>query len=425
MKQHPFEKLGIDEDFNPYYKEQEIREPNPVQKKVIPKIMEESSVLCVAQTGTGKTLSYALPISELIKCIEDENGLSRKKSKPMAIIIAPTKELVVQIEQVFKDISHHVKLRIRSLVGGQRNKMTKSLKDQSYEILVATPNKLLKLVKNKEVHFTDLKYLVFDEADTLFDMGFKKDVEGLLHNVKYDNTAIHLFSATLPQSVEDFLITHFKKKKLTKLTFDESHKVQGKIDTFNIYVSPKEKLSMVKAFIEKTAKGRGIIFANQKNHVDEIANFLKKEMPTLKYRSLHGDMTQKDRLAAHKSFVEKKSQILIATDVAARGIDIKDLKWVFNYSLPRSAEFYLHRSGRTARAGKQGLVYNLVTHFDSKMIGFINEAIKKQSNLDLEFISQDIIKSKDKAQVQRVNKKKTGKKVKTKRVKITKRTRFS
>jgi superfamily II DNA/RNA helicase len=424
MKQHPFESLGIDEDFNPYYKEQEIKAPNHVQKKVIPKIMEDKSVLCVAQTGTGKTLAYALPISELIKCIEDEHGLSRKRSKPQAIIIAPTKELVVQIEQVFKDISHHVKLRIRSLIGGQRNKMTKSLKDQSYEILVATPNKLLKLVKNKEVHLTDLKYLVFDEADTLFDMGFKKDIEGLLHNVKYDNTAVHLFSATLPASIEEFLVTHFKKKELEKITFSESHKVQGKVETFNIYVSPKEKLNMVRAFVQKTAKGRGIIFANQKNHVDEITEFLKKEMPTLKFRSLHGDMTQKDRLAAHKSFVDKKSQILVATDVAARGIDIKDLKWVFNYSLPRSAEFYLHRSGRTARAGKKGLVYNLVTHFDSKMIGFINEAIKKQSNLDLEFISQDIIKASDKVKAQAVRKK-ASKKVKTKRVKITKRTRFS
>jgi superfamily II DNA/RNA helicase len=177
---------------------------------------------------------------------------------------------------------------------------------------------------------------------------------------------------------------------------------------------------MVLAFIQKTAKGRGIIFANQKNHAEEISAFLTKSLPDLKFRMLHGDMTQKDRLAAHKSFVDKKSQILVATDVAARGIDIKDLKWVFNYSLPRSAEFYLHRSGRTARAGKKGLVYNLVTHFDSKMIGFINEAIKTQSNLDLDFISQDIIKAKEKAVARP-----TKKKVKTKRVKITKRNRLS
>lgn len=418
MKKHPFEELGIDEDFNPFYDEQEIKAPNHVQKKVIPKIMENKSIICVAQTGTGKTLAYALPISEMIKLIEDEQGLSRKKSKPYAVIIAPTKELAVQIESVFKEISHHVKLRIRSLVGGQRNKMTKSLKDQSYEILVATPNKLLQVVKKKEVHLSDMKYMVFDEADTLFEMGFKKDIEGLLHNVKYDNTDIHFFSATLPESVEEFMLKHFKKKELEKVTFKESHKVQQKIDTYNIYVSPKEKMQMVKAFVEKTAKGRGIIFANQKNQVDEISEFLDKEMPTLKYKKLHGDMTQKDRLASHKAFVDKKAQILLATDVAARGIDIKDLKWVFNYGLPKSAEFYLHRCGRTGRAGKQGAVYNLVTHFDAKLIGFINEAIKKQSNLDLDFISKDIVETRAKAA-----KKKVKSKVKTKRVKITKRSR--
>jgi len=132
MKTHPFEALGIDEDFNPFYAEQNIKAPNHVQQKVIPKIMENKSIICVAQTGTGKTLSYALPISELIKQIEDEEGLSRKNSKPYAVVIVPTKELAVQIESVFKAISHHVKLRIRSLVGGQRNKMTKTLQDQSY-----------------------------------------------------------------------------------------------------------------------------------------------------------------------------------------------------------------------------------------------------------------------------------------------------
>ena len=175
---------------------------------------------------------------------------------------------------------------------------------------------------------------------------------------------------------------------------------------------------MTKAFIEKMAKGRGIIFANQKNQVDEISEFLDAEMPDLKYKKLHGDMLQKDRLASHKAFVGKKAQILLATDVAARGIDIKDLKWVFNFGLPRSAEFYLHRCGRTGRAGNQGQVYNLVTHFDAKLIGFINDAIKKQTNLDLDFISKDIVESKQKAA-----KKKVKKKVKTKRVKITKRSR--
>lgn len=416
MSTHPFETLGIDEDFNPYYREHEIKVPNEVQKKVIPKIMEDRSIICVAQTGTGKTLAYALPISELIKCIEDQEGLSRRKSKPFAVIIAPTKELAVQIERVFKDISHHVKLRIRSLVGGQRNKSSKTLKEQSYEIIVATPNRLLQAIQKKEISLQELKWLVFDEADTLFDMGFKKDIEAIVNFANLDEVNISLFSATLPASIEEFVKEQFYQKKLQTITFKTSHKVHQRIETFNIYVSPKEKKQMLKAFIEKTAKGRGIVFVNQKNQVDEINEFLKENMPKLKFKILHGGLQQKERLTNHKAFVEKKAQILVATDVAARGIDIKDLQWVFNFGLPKSAEFYLHRCGRTGRAGRKGVVYNLVTHFDAKLIGHINMAIKAQSNLDLDFIQEDIKKTGGKAPKPKA-------KQKVKRVKITKRTK--
>jgi len=412
-----FEKLGIDEDFNPFYSENDIKVPNAVQTKVIPKILEKKSIICVAQTGTGKTLAYALPLSEIIKKIEDEDGPSQLKGKPMVIIVAPTKELAVQISNVFKSISHHVKLRVRSLVGGQRNKQTNTLKDQSFEILIGTPNKIVQVIKKGDISFHNLKALVFDEADTLFDMGFKKDIESIIYPVSYDHTDIHFFSATLPDSVETFLYEKFKKKTLEKVTFNESHKVQQKIETFNIYVSPHEKMQMVKMFLEKTAKGRGILFANQKNQVDEISKFLSEEMPNLKFKTLHGGLEQKERLAAHKAFVDGKSQVLVATDVAARGLDIKDLKWIFNFGLPKSAEFYLHRCGRTGRAGKTGTVYNLVTHYDSKLIGFINDAIKKSSNLDLDFITKDIKDVKKKAAP------KPKAKQKLKRVKITKRTK--
>ena len=140
-----FEEMGIDEDFNPFYSEQGIKKPTQVQQKVIPKILQGQSSVCISQTGTGKTLGYALPISELIKQIEDEEGLSRRRSKPFAVIISPTKELAVQIHQVFKQISHHVKLRVRTLVGTP--KTAASLKEQSYEILVATPSKLARSLK--------------------------------------------------------------------------------------------------------------------------------------------------------------------------------------------------------------------------------------------------------------------------------------
>jgi superfamily II DNA/RNA helicase len=409
-----FEKLGIDEDFNPFYKELGINGPTPVQKQVIPKIMDGKSIICVSQTGTGKTLAYALPISELVKKIEDEEGLSKKKSKPYAVIVSPTKELAIQIQGVFKQLSHHVKLRVRTLVGTQ--KTAASLKTQSFEILITTPAKLTRTLKKGDLSFDNLKYLVFDEADQLFEMGFKKDIESAVNFVDYEKTDVHFFSATMPHDIEMFLNEKFKKKDLEKVLLTSAHRVQQKIETFNIFVEVKEKHRMLKMFLEKTAKGRGIVFINQKNQVDELDEFLKENMPKLRYKVLHGGLSQKDRLANHKAFVDGKAQILIATDVAARGIDIKDLAWVFNLGLPKTALYYLHRCGRTGRAGKSGAVYNLVTGFDSKIIRLINDAIKGQSTLDIDLIAKDLSE---------VPKNKSMKKTKTKRVKVTKRTRLS
>jgi superfamily II DNA/RNA helicase len=408
-----FEKMGIDEDFNPFYEEQGIVTPTDVQKEVIPKIMNNESVVCVSQTGTGKTLTYALPISELVKQFEDEEGLSQRKSKPYAVIVSPTKELAIQIQSVFKQLSHHVKLRVRTLVGTP--KAAQALKTQSYEILIATPSKLNRALNKGDLSFDNLKFLVLDEADQLFDMGFKRDVEGMINKVSYDKTDIHFFSATMPPEVDDFLNVKFEKKDLQKITLNTAHRVQQKVETFNMFVSVKEKNLMLKLFLEKTAKGRGIVFINQKNQVDEVDVFLQEHMPKLRYKILHGGLSQKDRLANHKAFVDGKAQILFATDVAARGIDIKDLAWVFNWGLPKSAIYYLHRCGRTGRAGKSGIVYNLVTSFDSKIIRLINQSIQSQSVLDIDLIAKDMTE---------VRKKKVASKVKTKRVKVTKRTRF-
>ncbi|MEX0799574.1 MAG: DEAD/DEAH box helicase [Bacteriovoracaceae bacterium] len=413
-----FEKLGIDEDFNPYFAEIGIKRPNPVQNKVIPKIMKGDSLICLAQTGSGKTLSYALPVSELIKQIEDEEGLSSAASKPFAVVVAPTKELATQIQGVFKDISHHVKLRVRTALGGTKGKGV-NLKDKSYEILVATPNRLAKGLRNKEISFEKLKWLVFDEADQLFDMGFKKDVESMLSFVEFSDVNISFYSATLPLEVEDFIKTQFKKKDVELVSFEEGHKLQQKVETFNIFLSPKEKLAMLKGFLEKTANGRGIVFANQKNQVEEVQAFLNAELPKLKYKVLHGDLSQKERMVNHKAFVDKKAQVLVATDIAARGIDIKDLAWVLNFGLPKTAVYYLHRCGRVGRGGKKGMVYNFVTNYDAKLIGHINDAIKRQSQLDLEFIAKDL-------QSSRTRKKVKAKPKKEKKEKITKRSkRFS
>jgi superfamily II DNA/RNA helicase len=157
-------------------------------------------------------------------------------------------------------------------------------------------------------------------------------------------------------------------------------------------VTPAEKDMVVRMFLEKQAKGRGIIFTNQKNQADDLFKYLSEKMPKLKMRLLHGDLEKKERDLAIKSFVEKKAQVLIATDVAARGIDIKDLEWVVNYGLPKTGVYYLHRCGRVARGGRRGIVYNLVANHDAKMITQINEAIKNQKHLNLDMIAEPKVK---------------------------------
>src|SRR5690606_34415522 len=165
---------------------------------------------------------------------------------------------------------------------------------------------------------------------------------------------------TLPSEVEEYITEKFNEVEFTRIASDASHVPQTRIETYNVKVTPAEKAMVVRMFLDKQAKGRGIIFTNQRNQAEDLYKYLNEKMPKLKTRLLHGDLEKKEREASIKSFVEKKAQVLVATDVAARGIDIKDLSWVLNYGLPKTGIYYLHRCGRVARGGRKGIVYNLV-----------------------------------------------------------------
>ena len=415
-----FSKFELLPELNQYFKEMQFKAPTEVQNKVIPALMQDESLLVTAQTGSGKTLAFALPICHQVKLLENAFGATSKKGTPLALIIAPTKELASQIHSVFKDLSHHVKIRPRLFTGGMKNETLIKTAKQSFEVLIGTPNKVNTAIQKKLLHLNDLKYLVFDEADTLFEMGFKKDIEALTAKIDLERVETSFFTATLPTQVEVFINDKFSQKKLKRITTKDAHQVQQKISTFNLFVSPAEKLEMIGAFLKQTAKGRGIIFANQKNQVDEISKYLSEKFPQLKFKTLHGDMEAKDRLNVHKIFKDNKAQVLVATDVAARGIDIKDLVWVLNYNLPRNAEFYLHRAGRTGRMGAKGIVYNLVTEKDARLVALINDTIKKQTSLKLDDIAASMERVRQKSAV----KKSAKKKLKKKRIKVTKRTRL-
>lgn len=389
----PFLNVNLHSSLEKYFQEQGLKTATLVQKRVIPEILDRKSVIVLSETGSGKTLSYAIPIASRLKQKEDEGRKNTLRGAPFALIIAPTRELASQIHGVFKGISHHLKLRVRDLTGGDTHAKMKSVASGSYEILIATPSRIKSAIKKKELSFNQLQFAIFDEADQLFDMGFKKDLDFIVEYLDMNQVQLGFITATLPVEVENYITEKFPETAFTRIASDASHAPQSKIETFNVKVTPAEKDMVVRMFLEKQAKGRGIIFTNQRNQAEDLYKYLSEKMPKLKTKLLHGDLEKKEREAAIRSFVEQKAQVLVATDVAARGIDIQDLSWVLNYGLPKTGIYYLHRCGRVGRGGNKGVVYNLVAHHDSKMINHINEAIMNQKHLNLDIIPEEKMKS--------------------------------
>lgn len=388
-----------------YFAEQGLKTATQIQKRVIPEILSKQSLIVLSETGSGKTLSYALPIASRIKQKEDSGIKNQKNGSPYALIIAPTRELANQIHGVFKGISHHLKIRVRNLTGGDTHAKMKSVAGDTYEILIATPSRVRSGIQKKELSFNQLQYVIFDEADQLFDMGFKKDLDFITEYFDKNMTQFGFITATLPLEVENYILERFPDVDFKKIATDVSHAPQSRIETYNVKVTPTEKDMVVKMFLEKEAKGRGIIFTNQRNQAEDLFKYLSEKMPKLKMRLLHGDLEKKERESAINAFVEQKAQVLVATDVAARGIDINDLVWIVNYGLPKTGIYYLHRCGRVARGGRKGIVYNLVAHHDAKAIAVINEAIMNQKHLNLDVIPEDKMKEEKKVVKKFVEKK--------------------
>lgn len=392
----PFLNAELHSSLEGFFKEEGLKTATLIQKKVIPEILDRKSIIVLSETGSGKTLAYALPIASRIKEKEDQGNVNTMKGAPIALIVAPTRELATQIHNVFKKMSYHMKFRVRDLTGGDTHAKMKSVANSSYEILIATPSRIKSAIQKKELSFNQLRYVIYDEADQLFDMGFKKDLDFMIEYLDMNQVQLGFITATLPVEVENYIMEKFPEVSFKRIASDVSHAPQSRIETYNVKVTPSEKDMVVKMFLEKQAQGRGIIFTNQRNQAEDLFKYLSEKMPKLKVKLLHGDLEKKDREAAIKSFVDKKAQVLVATDVAARGIDIKDLVWVLNYGLPKTGIYYLHRCGRVARGGKKGIVYNLVASHDSKMIGQINEAIMNQKHLNLDVIPEEKMKAEKK-----------------------------
>jgi ATP-dependent RNA helicase DeaD len=316
--------------------------PTPVQTELLPLIMEGRDVIAQSETGSGKTLSFALP---LIDRMNRKDGLT-------ALVLAPTRELALQISQEFVKFSQGKHLGITPVYGGVSiNEQVKKLRTTN--IIVGTPGRLLDLMQRGEVHLETIKYLVFDEADRMLDMGFLPDIERILRHIPKVRQTL-LLSATLPKEI--IQISHKYLTNPKRIQLDSDVKPEFLRQTY-YQTNSEQKLSLL-IHLLKNERDLALIFCNRKHITSKIARRLTAN--GVHARCLHGDLSQNQRERVTAGFKNKDFNVLIATDVAARGLHIDDITHVYNYEIPKDVESYTHRVGRTARAGKRGEAISLV-----------------------------------------------------------------
>lgn len=355
---NPFSTLGIRHDIVNAITDLGFENPTPIQEQSIPVLLSGSNdFVGLAQTGTGKTAAFGLPLLELVDF--DQNY-------PQALVLCPTRELCLQITNDLKNYSKNLSnVNVVAVYGGA------SISDQlrqikrGVQIVVATPGRMLDIINRKAIDFSQVRYVVLDEADEMLNMGFQEDIDTILSTTP-DDKKTWLFSATMPAEVR-----RISKKYMTdphELTMGKQNTGNANIDHEYIIVRARDKYAAFKRIVDFNPEIFGIVFCRTKIETQEIAESLIKD--GYNADSLHGDLSQQQRDKVMKRYRERSLQLLIATDVAARGIDVNDVTHVINYSLPDEVENYTHRSGRTARAGKSGVSISII---NAKEIGKIRQ----------------------------------------------------
>lgn len=341
--------------------------PTLVQEKTIPLVLEGRDVITSAQTGTGKTAAFALPI---LQKLFDKQDPSKKGRKVRALIVSPTRELAMQIEENFKVYAEKTILRTAVVFGGIAIEPQKKFLEDGVDILIATPGRLLDLHKQELVNLSFVETLVLDEADLMLDMGFIDDVKKIERLCPEEKQTL-LFSATMPHKVVQLASTILKDPK--KVEVSPTSSVAKSVSQVLYYTPKAQKVELCLFLLRNTIKGNIIIFRRTKYGVDKLEKSLLKNGYVV--GSIHGDKPQAERQMAMAKFKKGEIKILIATDVAARGIDIKDLDSVVNFDLPNVPETYVHRIGRTGRAGEIGTAYSLCSADEKMYLASIQKLI--------------------------------------------------
>ncbi|MGZ3839083.1 MAG: DEAD/DEAH box helicase [Flavisolibacter sp.] len=343
-----FEVLGLQEKLLKAVEELGYTQPTPIQEKAIPVLLSGTKDLIgLAQTGTGKTAAFGLPLLQLIDI---------KEKYPQALIICPTRELCLQIEKELELFKKHLPgAHVVAVYGGASISMQIRDIRRGVQIIVATPGRLIDLIERKAINLEAIKYVVLDEADEMLNMGFQDDIEFILQNTPQRDST-WLFSATMPPEIRKVSKKYMQTP--VEITVGKMNTANKNIDHQFLVTTAHHRYETLKRIIDFNPGMYGIIFTRTKADAQEIAEKLTREGYDID--ALHGDLTQQQRNKVMDEFREKSLQLLIATDVAARGIDVQGITHVINYELPDDVEVYTHRSGRTGRAGKTGVCMSIV-----------------------------------------------------------------
>jgi ATP-dependent RNA helicase RhlE len=364
----PFTKLGLSENVVDAVEELGFTEPTPIQARCIPLILEGKDVIGSAQTGTGKTAAFALPIISKLKYHEPHG--------PGALILEPTRELAAQVEEAAKKFARFTDLRVAVVYGGVGYGTQITNLKRGVDILVATPGRLLDHLQRGTVKFDRLHYLVLDEADRMLDMGFLPDVRRIVQKCpQHRHTS--LFSATIPPEIDSLIKWAMHRPETVEVG---QRRAPAEMVKHVLYpVAQDQKTDLLRALLDEVHYESVIVFCRTKHGADKIARVLKKNNHSVAV--IHADRSQREREQALRGFREGKYEVLVATDIAARGLDIADVSHVINYDVPQHPQDYVHRIGRTGRAQTTGDAFTLMTAEDTKHVAaierFINQKIER------------------------------------------------
>ena len=342
-----FEELNLHSSLLKAVKDQNYTQPTAIQKKAIPLVLNRNDVLGSAQTGTGKTAAFALPI--LHHLISE-----RTNNKIRALIVTPTRELAIQIGENFTIYSKYNSVRNTVIFGGVKQVAQTNELAKGVEILIATPGRLLDLIGQGFISLKDIGYFVLDEADRMLDMGFINDIRKILNKLPKERQSL-FFSATMPKNIIDLSSQILKHPK--RISVDPVSSTAETIKQYIYYTNKSSKKDLLLYILKDKSINQLLLFSRTKHGADRIVKNLRKK--NIQASAIHGDKSQNQRQNALKSFKDLQIRVLVATDIAARGIDIDKLSFVLNYDIPNESETYVHRIGRCGRAGENGVAISI------------------------------------------------------------------